>query len=128
MILLDTSVFVDFLRAKDTRLRAIFVTAGATLCGVVRAEILNGATDPVNAARLSAALNALPQVPVTDAAWDMAGRTLSSLRWVGLCAGFADALIAATAVENDLELWTRDKFFTRIQSVLPALKLFAEPS
>jgi predicted nucleic acid-binding protein len=38
-----------------------------------------------------------------------------------------DVLIAAVALENDAELWTRAHHFPMIQTVLPALKLFQEP-
>jgi predicted nucleic acid-binding protein len=31
------------------------------------------------------------------------------------------------AIENDVELWTRDKQFQLVQAALPALKLFQEP-
>ena len=36
----------------------------------------------------------------------------------------ADAMIATVAIENDLELWTRDAHFVQIQGVLTQLRLF----
>ena len=41
--------------------------------------------------------------------------------------GPADVVIATVAIENDIELWTRDAQFQLIQRVLPRLKLFQEP-
>jgi predicted nucleic acid-binding protein len=40
----------------------------------------------------------------------------------GVTVPFSDAIIATVAIENGVELWTRDRQFTLIQSVLPALK------
>lgn len=59
--------------------------------------------------------------------WAALGRNLSALRAHGITVPFPDALIATVAIENDLELWTRDAHFSLIQGVLPQLKLFAEP-
>jgi predicted nucleic acid-binding protein len=36
----------------------------------------------------------------------------------------ADAILATIAIENKLELWTRDTHFQTIQTVFPELKLF----
>ena len=40
---------------------------------------------------------------------------------------FPDAVIASVAIANGIELWTRDRHFTLVQQLLPALKLFPEP-
>src|SRR5436853_394603 len=53
--------------------------------------------------------------------------TLAAPRAGGVTIPFVDAVIATVAIVNDVELWTRDAHFTLVQSVLPALKLFAEP-
>ena len=39
----------------------------------------------------------------------------------------SDAIIATVAIENNVELWTRDSDFTNIQAILPKLRLFIEP-
>lgn len=59
--------------------------------------------------------------------WDRVGDHLAALRSAGVTVPFADVVIATLAIENDIELWTRDRQFAIIQRVLPALRLFAEP-
>lgn len=49
------------------------------------------------------------------------------LRTNGVTVPYQDVVIATVAIENDLELWTRDGQYTLIRNVLPGLKLFQEP-
>jgi predicted nucleic acid-binding protein len=42
MILVDTSVLVDYLRAPTDRVLQVLETHTAAVCGVIRAEILAG--------------------------------------------------------------------------------------
>ena len=66
-------------------------------------------------------------VSIPDALWDVVGDNLAALRSNGITVPFADVIIATVAIANDIELWTRDKQFQFIQSVLPQLRLFVEP-
>jgi predicted nucleic acid-binding protein len=43
MILIDTSVLIDYLRSKDAALWLKIQSFDAAVCGIVRAEILTGA-------------------------------------------------------------------------------------
>jgi predicted nucleic acid-binding protein len=95
---------------------------------VVRAEVLHGARDESHYRKLVTALAAFPQLPIPESMWDSVSRYLFSLRIKGLTVPFNDVIIAAVAIENDLELWTRDQQFTLIQPVLHQLRLFQEPS
>lgn len=52
---------------------------------------------------------------------------LTPLRAAGVTVPFPDVVIAALAIANDVELWTRDAQFITIRGVLPQLKLFQEP-
>jgi predicted nucleic acid-binding protein len=128
MILIDTSVLVDYLRAPTDRVLRLFEKNAAAICGVTRAEILAGARSPADLDRIASSLDALEQVAIVEEAWDLLGRNLSLLRSAGVTVPLADAMIATLAIENDLELWTRDAHFVRIQGVLTGLRLFqAEP-
>lgn len=127
MTLVDTSVMIDGLRRPDPRMQSLFASAQVALCGVTRAEVLHGARDAAELQRLNASLDAFPQVPFPEHFWAAAGANLYALRSAGISVPFADALIATVALENDLELWTRDNQFHLIRKVLPALKLFQEP-
>jgi len=126
MILVDTTVLVEYLRTASQRIRAI-LDSGAAICGVTRAEILHGARNPADAARLVEALDGFAQVPIEADAWDALGWNLSVLRSQGIVTPFPDALIATVAIRAGLEVWTYDAHFSAIQGALPALRLFAGP-
>ncbi|MEX0718874.1 MAG: PIN domain-containing protein [Planctomycetaceae bacterium] len=127
MILVDASVIIDFLRKPDPRIRQIFVAQGAAICGVTLAEVLHGARNAADYGKILGALAALPHVPIGEALWEHVGRNLFQLRTRGVTVPFQDVVIATVAIDNDIELWTRDQQFGMIRQVLPALRLFAEP-
>jgi len=127
MILVDTSVIVDYLRSPTDRVLNLLQENAAAVCGVTRAEVLAGARDRAHLGRLSATLDTLEQVAIPETTWDLLGNHLAALRAAGVTVPLADAIIATIAIDNDLELWARDDHFARVQSVLPSLKLFHEP-
>jgi predicted nucleic acid-binding protein len=127
MILVDTGVLIDFLRSKDLKLDRWFRSLPVAVCGVTRAEILHGARDSANRTRLLAFLQPFHLVSIPDTLWDAVGDNLAALRQKGITVPFPDAVIATVGIENDLEVWARDPDFQMMQTVLPRLKLFAEP-
>jgi predicted nucleic acid-binding protein len=126
MILVDTSVLIDALKGKDTRLPLMFAAHPAAICGVTVAEVLHGARDADDFKKLEAALAKFPKIAVDDSIWQPLTHNLFLLRTHGVAVPFQDTLLATVALQNDIELWTRDKQFQHIQKVLPALKLFEE--
>ena len=127
MILLDTSVIFDHTRGTDARLARWFAIYPVAVCGIVRSEVLHGARNPADRAKLLALLNLFIHLPVPDSIWDTVGDNLSVLRSNGVTVPFPDAVLATLAIVNDVELWTRDSHFTLVQQYLPLLKLFQEP-
>lgn len=127
MILVDSSVIFDHTRGKDPRLAGWFKTLPVAVCGIVRAEVLHGARNPRDRAKLVALLNRFAQVPMSEPAWDSVGDNLALLRSKGVTVPVPDVILATLAILNDLELWTRDAHFALAQKWLPALKLFQEP-
>jgi predicted nucleic acid-binding protein len=127
MILVDSSVMIDALRRPDPKIQGLFNTLQPAICGIVLAEVLAGARDAADYAKLVAALAPFPQVPIHESIWATVGRYLWSLRSKGVSVPFPDVVIATVAIENNIELWTRDTQFQLIQTVLPALQLFQEP-
>ena len=91
------------------------------------AEVLHGVRNPAERAKVLTLLNAFLPLSIADAVWDLVGDNLAVLRAGGLTIPFPDAVLASVAVANGIELWTRDKHFTLVQQLLPALKLFSEP-
>lgn len=127
MILVDSSVMIDALRKPDPKLQNLFNSLRPAVCGIVVAEVLHGARDAIDYSKLVAALAGFPQVAMPDPIWEPVGRNLWTLRSKGVSVPFQDVVIATVAIENDIELWTRDAQFQMIQAVLSALKLFQEP-
>jgi predicted nucleic acid-binding protein len=127
MILVDTSVLVDYFRAPSDRVLRTFEAKQAGICGIIRAEILAGTRLPGEISRISTCLNALQQIPLPENIWDRVGYYLALLRSAGFTVPFTDAVIATVAVENKIPLWTRDVHFQRMQSVIQELELFSEP-
>ena len=87
----------------------------------------SGARNPAERTKVLTLLNAFLPLSIADAVWDLAGDNLAVLRAGGLTIPFPDAVLASVAMANGIELWTRDKHFTLVQQLLPALKLFPEP-
>jgi predicted nucleic acid-binding protein len=127
MILVDTSVVIDFLRTSDPKLSTLCIAHNAAVCGITRAEVLQGSRTAADRATLLAALNSFAQVATPDSLWDQVGDHGATLRRGGVTVPFADIVIATVAIANNLELWTHDGQFLHIQRMIPALQLFTEP-
>ena len=127
MILIDTSVVIDYARGKDAKLQSLLPTLPVAICGITRAEVLHGARDPAHRARLLTLLATFGQVAIADSLWDSVGDNLALLRNKGVTVPFQDVVIAGVALAHNCDLWTRDAQFSFIQTVLPALTLFQEP-
>jgi len=127
MILADTSVIVEYLRAPTGRVLTLLSENDAAICGVIRTEVLAGARDPAHLQRIATALDAFGYLSTSERIWDALGDNLRALRAAGLTVPLADALIATVAIEHGVEVWTRDAHFARMQTFLPQLRLFQEP-
>lgn len=124
MILLDTSVLIDYFRSKDAELLRRMRDLEAAICGVIRAEILCGTRDDQHRDRLIDALDVFHQISIPESLWDDIGDSLATLRRSGVTVPFTDLVIATVA--SGLQLWTRDKQFSLIQKLVPQLQLFDE--
>lgn len=109
MVLADTSVWVEFLRAKNPRLKALLeggeilghpFVAGELACGnlVRRGEILGF-------------LRSLPQAIVAE--HEEALRFLETHRLTGLGLGYVDIHLLASSRLSGAPLWTRDHALAR---------------
>jgi predicted nucleic acid-binding protein len=127
MILVDTSVVIDWSRGKDLKLRQLMLSLPVAICGVTQAEILHGSRDPAHRKKLVADLATFQFVPIPDALWIKVGDNLAALRSNGVTVPLPDAIIATLGIENGIEVWSRDPHFPAMQKVLPQLKLFQEP-
>jgi predicted nucleic acid-binding protein len=128
MTLLDASIIIDSLRARNLQLLAKMKSVSGAVCGVMRAEILSGARGPHDRLRLTTILDGFHQVAIPDVMWDQVGDVQSQLRASGVTVPLADALLTTIALAIGKEVWARDVHFPNIQQVLPALKLYRESS
>jgi len=124
MILLDTNIIVDCWRnpAEEARLRAI--RQAPCICGVVLAELLYGASNEREAVGMQEALSAFQLLETYPDIWRCLGMNLAALRRAGLVIPLPDVLLATMAIEHNVQLWSRDKHFVRMQQVLPSLQLY----
>jgi predicted nucleic acid-binding protein len=127
MILVDTSVVIDWWRGKDAKLRVLLPSLPVAVCGVTQAELLHGSRDAAHRQQLLADLARFQYMPMSDALWITVGDNLAVLRSNGITVPFPDAVIATLGIENDMETWSRDPHFPTMQKALPQLKLFREP-
>jgi len=127
MILVDTSVAIDYTRGRDHKLQALLLALPVAVCGVTHAEVLCGARDSAHRQKLLTALAAFQFLPIADSLWNIIGDNMAALRRKGITVPFPDAVIATLGIENDIEVWARDPHFPTIQQHLPRLKLFQEP-
>ncbi len=127
MILVDTSVVIDYTRGTDPKLQALLLAYPVAVCGITRTEVLHGSRNPAHRQNLLIALAAFQFLSIPDALWDTAGDNLAALRSRGITLPLADAVIATLGIANDIEVWARDPHFPAMQTVLSQLKLFQEP-
>lgn len=117
--LVDTNVISELVRPRPTAKIVAFLerTSGLHLSVVTLHEIAYGADrapDPVRRAKLTAWLGALAQgyadriIAVDVAIAERAGRLRAAADALGRPADPLDTLIAATALERDLKLATRN--------------------
>ena len=127
MILVDTSVLIDYLKGRDaphTRSLAEIIDRDIPfgICPVVFLEVLRGAATPADFSLLQEYLGSLTFYDLRDARESAARAAETSLK---LCRkGIAvkstiDFLIAQTAIDNDLYLIHSDSDFDRIAEAAP---------
>lgn len=125
MILADTSVWIDYLRGTpspttdelDQRLAAHDVV----MCGPVAAELLTG-LEAADRMRLWETLSSMAWADIARPDWFVAGDLRAELRARGVQVSLADVLIAGAAARR-ATLWTRDRAFEEIATVLDGLDL-----
>ena len=131
MILIDTSVWIDFFSSRPGRagneLRRMIADAEPfALAGVVVAEILQGLTRDV--ARIERYLSMWQFLePVGFSTYREAAAIFRLARSRGVSLSTIDSLIAAIALDHGAALFTLDRDFDRIAR-LTGLSLYSLPN
>ena len=123
MILADTNIIIEFWKRPDQETTEIFKNNEIGICPVIKIELIYGARDIKEKAKIEDALSELHMLPIDEETWDLFGDILFKLKKSGVTVPFQDALIATVAVINDCLLWTNDKHFRMIGGVINELKL-----
>ena len=132
MILVDTSVWIDYLRGTMTEAvtqfsRLLEERQPFGITSVIYQEILQGADSDVSFARLDTYLRTQlffhPLDPL--ASYAEAARLYNRCRRVGITIrSTIDCLIAQTAIEHGLVLLHSDRDFDSLAKVAPELSLY----
>jgi len=126
MILLDSSVLIDFLVKPSAALLKQFQVRKPAICGICIAEVLHGAEDLRHVKKLRKILLQFPQIEIPENLWPEVGKLLFRLRQQGVTVPFPDAVLAALALRRNIPLWSRDLHFDLVKKHWPRLKLFQE--
>jgi predicted nucleic acid-binding protein len=117
LVLVDTSVWIEFFRGRNTavvdRLCRLLDQDQVLLAAPVRIEILAGASRS-EIARLRRVLSALPLITPAEAVWSKLEVWIERARKAGERFGAMDLLIAGMADGEGASLWSTDDDFVRM--------------
>ena len=117
-ILIDTCAWIDFLRGKNGVLGDAVERAlsddTALICGVVIAELLQGAKGNKERQQLDFLFANVPCLDAEPADWVTAGTNLQALRTRGMTLPLTDAVIAAIAQRCGVPVLTIDAHFQHL--------------
>ena len=123
MVLADTCIWIDFFRGKNPRItsrfRELIRTGQVALAGVVLAEVIQGISSADEQGLVVDHFLSLTYFETTRQTWEKAGTLSKLLRSRGITVPLTDLVLAAIAIENDIEVYTTDSHFTKI----PGLRL-----
>ncbi len=123
MVIVDTSIWVEAFRSKDSSERRevdrLLATGQVALVGPVLAEVLQGARDQSEFESLQDVFSALPYVEDGREVWARVGHLSYELRRHGSALGLIDLLVGALALQSGHSVYTSDTHFQRI----PGLRL-----
>lgn len=128
MVLVDTSVWIDFFQSPDAPTATTLSTLikdhnRVALCGIVLQEILQGIRSKKSYELVRERLLKFPFVPTNRDTWLLAAALNRELRAKGGTLPSVDVTIAAIAIQNDMALFTRDVLFDTV-AVHSGLKLY----
>ena len=120
-MVVDTSIFIDFLRAKDKTTTALFQIPDATqisISSVTLYELLMGAYSPDKVNDIKLLTEDLPVLPFNEDVAHKASDIYHQLRQVNKMIEFRDIFIAATALVYNMPVKTLNKkHFSRINGL-----------
>lgn len=128
MILVDTSVFINFLRGREPDPLTSIIENGIPfgICGYVYLELLQGAKTMNEMNILKDYLSSIPMYGLSSSLQSLESAALINFRCrkAGITIrSTVDCLIAQTAIENNLELLHDDSDFDNMAKAIPQLRV-----
>lgn len=125
-VLIDTSVWIDFFRKKDSKLiekiAVLLEKQRAAYTGIIALELINGAKSPKELQALHDAFDTMEKIDEREQTYFNAGGIGYELARKGHTSGVVDLLIAQIAIENNIALMTFDEHF-KVIAKYSSLKL-----
>jgi predicted nucleic acid-binding protein len=125
MILVDTSVWIDFFAGRDfphvqTLDQLIQTDADLAICGIILTEVLQGIANDKQHQMVKEYLQPLIRLEITETVWLEAADLYRTLRKRGVTIRKTnDCVIAATALHHQACLLHNDRDFDAIQQHFP---------
>lgn len=121
-VVVDTTVWIDFFRGRNEpvcrKLRELLRREEVVLVGIVVAEVLQGIQSPSEEKLVEDHFAALRYIETSWNVWRAAAHLGRSLRTKGFTLPLSDLVVAATAMEHDLPVYSTDLHFTRISGLV----------
>ena len=118
MILVDTSVWIDWSNRPETReaqeLARLLDTDEVATTDVVIAEVLQGTRTEARFAEFSELMGGLHYLPASRETWIRAAELSFQLMRRGFATPLSDLVIATVALDNDVAVFARDEDFSRV--------------
>ncbi len=126
-IVIDTSVWIEYFRGKNTFIieeveKAIDEKRVVSL-PIILAELLRGCLTKNEVKIVRETIGKIPSYPLKEDFWEKVGLFCFQLARKGFTSGLIDAYIALATLESGSQLFTLDKDFQKIARLSP-LQLF----
>lgn len=116
-VLVDTSVWIEFFRKNEPYhgvVNQLMDDEQVVCCGVILAELMQGAKSDKELAVLEDFLQVFTFIPDSSDLWAAAGKLSYKLRRKGTTVGLSDCFIAVAAASAKVQVATLDTHFTAL--------------
>lgn len=124
MILLDTNIIIDYWKNVSNVITKAVDENEIAICGLIYTELLHGAKNKDDSKRIIDSLSSFKYFEFKEYYWEKLADILKVLKTNGIVVPFQDAILTCIAIENNIPLYTNDKHFKLIKSVINDLILF----